>query len=279
MNEQINVALFGRAGYGKSSIANMLVQRDIYDNNNTFVINDGVRGEPINIYGYVTESYRVFDTVGLGEPPSHPTSHEEAVKKIRNYFSECQVPLNYIFYVHRKGRITEEDIKMFKIFKEIFEWGINKFIIIITHTNPEWVRKPENSNLIRRHFGNYPIIPVDFPFTEEEDEFDTAIRQRNKRAQSLQRLENELSELSYSGVEQEVLSSAQIFEKKVSRVVRVLPIAGSAYQLIASGVYYKLEKPNNAKERLKEGVFRVAIDSMCVVVVAVASLCAKIMRK
>ncbi|RIA94279.1 hypothetical protein C1645_760448, partial [Glomus cerebriforme] len=134
MSEQKNVVLFGRAGFGKSSIANMLVQRDIYQDNNAFTINDGARGETVNIYGYVSEMYQVFDTVGLGEPSSHDTtSHEEAVKKIRNYFSDCQVSLNYIFYVHKKGRITDEDIRMFKLFKKIFEWGKDNFIIIITH--------------------------------------------------------------------------------------------------------------------------------------------------
>src|SRR5436190_19245820 len=113
----INVALFGRTGYGKSSIANMLIQGDININeNNLFRVGDGARGETVNIHSSITERYQVFDMVGLGEPPSHDVSHNEAVKKIRDYFSECRVPLNYIFYVQKKGRITEEDVKMFRIF-------------------------------------------------------------------------------------------------------------------------------------------------------------------
>ena len=50
MSEQQSVLLFGRTGYGKSSIANMLVQGEIYQNNNAFTISDSARGETLNIY-------------------------------------------------------------------------------------------------------------------------------------------------------------------------------------------------------------------------------------
>ena len=36
-----NVVLFGRTGYGKSSIANMLAQGDIYRESNLFKVKDG----------------------------------------------------------------------------------------------------------------------------------------------------------------------------------------------------------------------------------------------
>src|SRR5581483_1305840 len=180
----INVALFGRAGHGKSSIANMLIQGDINEDN-LFKVGDGAKGETINIYSSITENtekYQVFDMVGLGEPSSHDdVSHKEAVKKIRDYFSECNVSLNYIFYVQRKGRITEEDVKMFKLFKEIFGWAEKNFIIIITHCKPKWVDDDNNLEIIRKDFGNYPIIPVDFPSTDEDDDEDTARSNRNIR--------------------------------------------------------------------------------------------------
>ncbi|GET64724.1 GTPase IMAP family member 7-like [Rhizophagus irregularis DAOM 181602=DAOM 197198] len=140
MSEQ-SIILFGRTGYGKSSIANMLIQGDIYQNNNKFTINDNAKGETLNIYTGYTEKYQVFDTVGLGEPLSHIVPHKEAVNKIRDYFSKCKVTLNYIFYVQRKGRITDEDKKMFKLFKEIFEWAEKNIVIIITNSKPEWIEK------------------------------------------------------------------------------------------------------------------------------------------
>ena len=42
--------------------------------------------------------------------------------------------------------------------------------------------------------------------------------------------------------------------------VSFLPFAGSTYQLISAGVYYKLGKPNMAKRRLRDGAFGLALD-------------------
>uniref|UniRef100_U9T868 G domain-containing protein n=1 Tax=Rhizophagus irregularis (strain DAOM 181602 / DAOM 197198 / MUCL 43194) TaxID=747089 RepID=U9T868_RHIID len=206
------VTLFGRTGCGKSSIANML-----------FTIGHGADGETVRVRSYFTEKYQVFDMVGLGEPSSHLVSHKKAVKTLL---------LNYIFYVRRKGRITEEDVKMFKLFKETFKGGEKNFIIIITHSKPGWIT--DNLEIIRKNFGNYPIISVDFPLTDE-DEDDIIASDKRKR----------------------VLSSTQIIEKKVSEIVSIIPIAGSLYQLIASGVYYKLGKPKHA---LIGGIIGVTLD-------------------
>ncbi|RGB39004.1 hypothetical protein C1646_690933 [Rhizophagus diaphanus] len=264
MREQPGIILFGRTGYGKSSIANMLVQGDIYKNN-VFTISDNAKGETLNIYTSYTEKYQVFDTVGLGEPPSHLVPHKEAVNKIRDYFSICKVTLNYIFYVQKKGRITDEDKKMFKLFKEIFEWAEKNIVIIITNSKPEWVEK--NLETITEDLGKYPIISVDFPFTEEDDDDIIACSYRKKRAQSLQRLEDKLLELRYKGIKPEVLSSTQMIEKNVSKVVRFVPVVGTVYQLISSGVYYALDKPNNAKERLIEGTVSLASDVISIAAV------------
>ncbi|CAB5210543.1 unnamed protein product [Rhizophagus irregularis] len=217
------------------------------------------------MYTSYTEKYQVFDTVGLGEPPSHIVPHKEAVNKIRDYFSKCKVTLNYIFYVQRKGRITDEDKKMFKLFKEIFEWAEKNIVIIITNSKPEWIEK--NLETITEDLGKYPIISVDFPFTDEDEDDIIACSHRKKRAQSLQRLEDKLLELRYKSIKPEVLSSTQMNEKTVSKVVRFVPVVGSVYQLISSGVYYALDKPNNAKERLVDGAVRLAADVISIVTV------------
>ncbi|PKB98224.1 hypothetical protein RhiirA5_506264 [Rhizophagus irregularis] len=243
----------------------MLIQGDIYQNNNKFTINDNAKGETLNMYTSYTEKYQVFDTVGLGEPPSHIVPHKEAVNKIRDYFSKCKVTLNYIFYVQRKGRITDEDKKMFKLFKEIFEWAEKNIVIIITNSKPEWIEK--NLETITEDLGKYPIISVDFPFTDEDEDDIIACSHRKKRAQSLQRLEDKLLELRYKSIKPEVLSSTQMTEKTVSKVVRFVPVVGSVYQLISSGVYYALDKPNNAKERLIDGAVSLAADVISIVTV------------
>ncbi|PKY44213.1 hypothetical protein RhiirA4_458411 [Rhizophagus irregularis] len=56
-------------------------------------------------------------------------------------------------------------------------------------------------------------------------------------------------------------------EKNVSKVVRFVPVVGSVYQLISSGVYYALDKPNNAKERLIDGAVSLAADVISIVTV------------
>ncbi len=43
MDGRINVVLCGRTGDGKSSIANMLIQRDIYQSENIFEIGDSAK--------------------------------------------------------------------------------------------------------------------------------------------------------------------------------------------------------------------------------------------
>ncbi|RGB37518.1 hypothetical protein C1646_756756 [Rhizophagus diaphanus] len=270
MSERQSVLLFGRAGCGKSSIANMLVQGDIYQNNNVFTINESVEGETLNIHISCSEKYQVFDTVGLGGLETHPISRKNAIAEIRNYFAWSKESLNYLFYVQKKGRICNEDKKTFKLFKEIFKCGEKNFVIIITNSNPEWVEK--NLGAITENFGKYPIISVDFPLTDEGEDDDTACNDKNKRVRSLQLLENKLSEISYQSIKLEVLSSTQKTEENVSQVVRIIPVVGTAYQLISSGVYYTLEKPNKAKERLMDGAVDLTLDAIGVLAVAKMSV-------
>ena len=144
--EQINVALFGLTGHGKSSTANMLIQGDIYQEKNEFKVNDGAEEGTVNIQSGTNKIFQVYDTIGLGEPSTGSASHKRAVKEIRDYFSKCEIPLNYIFYVKKKDRFTDEDVKMFKAFKSIFEGGEKNIIIIITHSNPGWVEKKLGNN-------------------------------------------------------------------------------------------------------------------------------------
>ncbi|CAG8500806.1 3566_t:CDS:1 [Funneliformis caledonium] len=269
MSERTRIVLFGLAGQGKSSIANMLIQGDIYDEvkdhegnfqrRNAFKINDGAVGASVDLVCGANDVFEVYDTIGVGETVSGSVPHNKAVNAIRNYFTICQVPLNYIAYVKKQGRFTVEDRKMFQLFKNIFEGSDENFIIIITNSGQRWVER--NLNAIKKIFGDYPIIPVDFPWDEEEED-DTF--HRNKRAQSLQILTNRFSELQYKGIEFQVLSSFQTVENIIAQVIDILPVAGSTYQLISSGVYYKIGKKNLAKQRLRNGAVGAVMDIACV---------------
>ncbi|CAI2166214.1 10602_t:CDS:1 [Funneliformis geosporum] len=254
MNEKTSIILFGLTRQGKSSIANMLIQGDIYHKkDNSFKINNTVIGESLQTQLCETDKFIVYDTIGVGEPSTGAVPHKEAVKKIRNNFSKCETPLNYIAFVKKKSRFTEEDRKMFNLFKEIFEGGENNFIIIITHSGKFWV--DENIVDLRNNFGDYPIIPVDFPFEDPPEDDDDVIIHQRKRAQSLRRLTDTLSSLNYNEIKLQVLNSFQTAENKVAKVIDFIPIAGSSYQLISSGVYYGIGKQNLAKERLKKFMY------------------------
>jgi hypothetical protein len=268
--EQMKVALFGLTGDGKSSIANMLIQGDIYREKNTFEVNDRAEGATANISFSSNEMFQVYDTVGLGEPPNGSVSHKNAVKKIRDYFSECEVPLNYIFYVKRKCRFTENDVKMFKTFKDIFKGAENNFFIIITHSNQKWV--DNNKEIIKKNFGDYPILSVDFPWNEGEE----GDNDQRKRSQSLRNLINEMFNKNRKGIKLEVLSSSQKTEDSVATVVDFVPIFGSVYQLISAGVYYKLGKSDMVKQRLISGTIGLALD---VATLGTVGLTARALRK
>lgn len=239
-----SLVLFGLTGQGKSSIANMLIQGDIYQEKNTFMINDSAVGASVQIECSINDEFEVYDTIGIGETRFGSVPHKKAVRKIRDYFSRCKVPLNYIAYVKKKGRFTDEDREMFDVFKEIFKGGEKNFIIIITDSEPAWVN--ENLKAIRKNLGNHPIISVDFP---QKNEYELA----TKRTESLQRLKTELSSLQYKGVRLEIPSPTQRFESKVSKVVSFVPVFGTAYQMISSCVYYSTGRPVIATERLIDG--------------------------
>jgi hypothetical protein len=153
------------------------------------------------------------------------------------------------------GRFVKDDEKMFKTFKDIFKGGEKNFIIIITHSNQKWIE--ENSETIKKNFGNYPVIPVDFPWSEDDD---YAQIHQKRRKQYLQSLMNEMFNRNYKGIKLEVLSSSQKVEKNVAKVVNIVPVVGTAYQLTSAGVYHKLGKPDMAKKRLKTAALGLVLD-------------------
>ncbi|CAI2170818.1 8164_t:CDS:2 [Funneliformis geosporum] len=109
MSEKIRIVLFGLTGQGKSSIANMLIQGDIYHEGNVFAINDGAVGASSKILSSMNDKFIVYDTIGVGETISGNVPHKKAVKEIRDYFAICQERLHYIAYVKKQGRFTEDD--------------------------------------------------------------------------------------------------------------------------------------------------------------------------
>ncbi|CAG8586973.1 1488_t:CDS:2 [Funneliformis mosseae] len=231
MSEKTSIILFGLTGHGKSSIANMLIQGDIYHNrDNSFKINDKVGGASVQIQGCTNDKFIVYDTIGVAVTSVGNVPHKKAVKTIRNYFSICEAPLNYIAFVVKKGRISEEVMQVFKIFKEIFKDSEKSFIIIITCSRPKWI--DENIGDLRKYFENYPIIPVDFPFEEEDDDDGIAAIHQNRRRESIQRLTDRLSFLNYKGSKLQALSSFHLGKENLADEQLIKGISGAIASII-----------------------------------------------
>ncbi|CAG8444639.1 76_t:CDS:2 [Acaulospora morrowiae] len=254
--ETKTIVLFGLSGHGKSSIANMLVYGNIpNDPKNIFPVNDSAIGEDIGDIGIqcaLSEigNYVVYDTAGLGETDSSKYPHNDVVRKLRSYFSETQISLNYICYIKKQGRNQNEDIRAFEIFKEIFKGGERNFIIIITHSSQEWVN--ENKKALKKVFGNYDYIKfigVDFPFDRNSDNESMRIQ----RETSKNHLLSNLSFLDYKGISVMNNSLFQLREEGVAKVVSLVPVVGTTYNIIASGIYYAVGKPTTAKKRISDG--------------------------
>ncbi|CAB4380050.1 unnamed protein product [Rhizophagus irregularis] len=208
MNRISHIVLCGRTGDGKSSIANMLVQGDIYrDRENLFNIGNAAIGETRELTYARDVRFGVFDLVGLGELPS--------------------------------GGVREK-----------FRY------LIVTHTGPSWTDDEKNVDETKRNFGDYPVISVDFPSNIDED---YAEIDRKKKGNQFANLLAKLSELNYSGNNPEVLSSSHVIENSLSNIINAVPVAGSLYQLTASGVYLMSGKPN-AKKRFMNGAFGIFLD-------------------
>ncbi|CAG8497125.1 1752_t:CDS:1, partial [Scutellospora calospora] len=244
-----SIVFFGRTGEGKSTLANMLIQEDLCFecSKNIFPISDNAVGETSEVKYSKNDAFEIYDTIGLCETSKGTISHKQAIKKIRYFFSKTKSPLNYICYVKKKSRFTKEDQKAFKKFKNIFKEGENNFVIIMTDCTPKWAS--DNVKTIRDYFGNHPIIAVDFPF---DDRFD-AEAQKKIRIESRKHLISCLMHLRYNCVKLEIAGPKEYFESKVKKVMDFVPVVGTAYNLISSGAYFILRKPELAKRRLIEG--------------------------
>ncbi|CAG8774418.1 28026_t:CDS:2 [Gigaspora margarita] len=204
-------------------------------------------GETSEVEFSQNNMFEVYDTIGLCETSEGTISHNKAIKKIRYYFSRLELLLNYICYVKKKSKFTKEDESTFKKFKKIFKGEENNFVIILTDSTPEWAHA--NVKAIRKCFGNHPIIAVDFPFN---DRYGVEIQQEIRK-QNREHLINSLLYLRYNYVKLEILEHTTELESKVTKIVDFVPLVGTAYKLISSGVYFVLKKPNLVKRRLMEG--------------------------
>lgn len=233
-----SIILIGQSGSGKSSIANMLIQRKIREKN-LYKISDSAVGETKDYLCHSCPTYKlkVYDTIGLGESSTGTVTHEEAVIRFYEFLLDMKVKFNYICIVKRRDRLTELDESIYHIATEIFKGDTSKnFILIITNAKTKWIND-ENENLIKV-YGNIPKIAVRFPDIDldDEEQEETNIRIRNS---SLNDLTEFLNSLNYPARESEICFFTDNELKRRAREImlrRFIKGAVITAAAIASGV-------------------------------------------
>lgn len=160
-----NIVLFGRTGAGKSTIANMILNKEI-KSSNTFDIDDSATGVTLACNMASKGDVAVYDTVGLGEADSGSVSHKDATDHIINYLKMMCIPLNYICIVKDgRDRVDDLDQAIFGLAKVIFQGAFQNAVLIITHQKDAWVKLHKNE--IDKYYGTEICrIAVDFPYID-----------------------------------------------------------------------------------------------------------------
>ncbi|KAF9012938.1 hypothetical protein BGZ52_006981 [Haplosporangium bisporale] len=169
------MVLFGIPGAGKSSIANMLTQGDLFGENTSHIANETTAGTQtiITLRG---EGWAVTDTVGMAADDVDSPRVENALNQLEEYLRTNRQGFHYIAYVIRREEIPARDHKrLFQLFQSCFQDAEDNFVLIITHCrDPRWA--DDKRNELQEIFGNLPIIACDFPYAKEAPRDDQASR-------------------------------------------------------------------------------------------------------
>jgi predicted GTPase len=127
IEEERIVAVLGKSGAGKSSLANKILK---VDGDLGFVVGEALDSvtqrisHTKTIYDhsfkhFPSESVRiamtVIDTVGLFDAKKH---NQAVMQKTRDYFrSEFPLGINVVLFVFRKGRFTDEEKEVFRMIR------------------------------------------------------------------------------------------------------------------------------------------------------------------
>ncbi|KAG2151285.1 P-loop containing nucleoside triphosphate hydrolase protein [Suillus bovinus] len=150
-----NIVLFGQAGAGKSSLVNLMAEKDVaITSNDMKSCTLRWKEYPIEFDG---ESYKVFDTIGLEEPqlgiPQYLDAIENAYTLIQHL--ESQGGIDLLLFCMRAGRLTATLQSNYRLFYEFL--CDKKVPIVIAITGLEIERKDmddwwkRNEELFRRY--------------------------------------------------------------------------------------------------------------------------------
>ncbi|KAG0339542.1 hypothetical protein BG004_006773 [Podila humilis] len=159
--------LFGMLGAGKSSIANMLTQGDLF-RENTSQISDAATEGTRSIVTLRGEGWAVTDTVGLLEDDEESDgTSARALGQLDEYLRTNRQGFHYLAYVMSCGDIKVRNHKrLFDIFSHYFESTEDNFVVIVTHCkDSKWIK--EKQRVLRDIFNETPIIACDFPYDKD----------------------------------------------------------------------------------------------------------------
>lgn len=195
-----NIILFGKTGNGKSTVGNVLVNK----NNNfeeVFEAEDSSTSvtKEIKSEKFVLEdnSYKIIDTVGIGDTG---LSEEEVLYKIAKVFSVIKEEgVNQVMFI-TSGRFTDEEWKSYNILKTvIFDNDIDNYTTIVKTKFPNFrsaTRQSEDIRKINEEGGNFskviewcgsPVYVDNPPIDDDENQVIVNIN-REKRRESRTRL-------------------------------------------------------------------------------------------
>ena len=195
--ERRNVIIVGKAGCGKSSLANGILMRKAFE------VGDGVgqgtvrhgitEAEITDATGKVRYKTKMVDTVGLFESGKDRSSDSDAIASLREFISRS-IPnehIHLILFVFRKGRYTDEEKKTMDILIKSFSDKISTIsALAISHCDGsrlkarekviEDFRKNPTTKSVAE-FMKRGIFAVSFPSEDdEEDENATAAKEKQK---------------------------------------------------------------------------------------------------
>ncbi|CAI2162669.1 6814_t:CDS:2 [Funneliformis geosporum] len=144
-----NILLIGRTGNGKSTLGNVLINKnenfeEVFKESNYAASQTKELG--IEEFEYDGIKYRIIDTIGFGDTE---LTEKEVLDKISEVAYSISDGLDQVLFV-TKSRFTEEEKNVFNLLKNVlFDETIGKYTTIVRTNFPDFDKPEERQNDIK----------------------------------------------------------------------------------------------------------------------------------